>query len=456
MPLLWVRALHAKALTPALLARIDQAITSYRYWLDEPGNDVQWYFSENHALLFYTAAYLAGHLLPTARFERSGRSGAAQSAIGRDRVRGWLDHFERAEMAEFNAAPYFPIDLKGLTALFALAPDADIRARAARAIARLLEIVANSAHHGVLTAAQGRSYEHSLRSGGTLELSAIARLLWGRGGFGSRFHTLPQLALCLRDHGLTLPDLTARARWQGPGAQEWLFRQGDDGFAALAHYKTAAYALGTAARYRWGEWGYQETLLHARLGPEPQAQIWINHPGEVIQGGFGRPSYWGGSASIPRVQQYRALAIVAFDGGPPQPPFTHAWFPRSAFEEAMLLRSTALARGGAGLALLRTDGTIAATTGGPSADCELRLPGHRGRWLLRLGDTAQHGSLQAFARRFRRLQQRSQPDGRILVDDPDYGMIEFHPDGVVIAEGRRIDPAEWTMAGTRRETGPPN
>ena len=57
-------------------------------------------------------------------------------------------------MAEFNSAPYFPIDLKGLTALLALAPDADIRDRARAAIVRLIEIVARSAHHGVLTAAE--------------------------------------------------------------------------------------------------------------------------------------------------------------------------------------------------------------------------------------------------------------------------------------------------------------
>ena len=39
---------------------------------------------------------------------------------------------------------------------------------------------------------------------------AIGRLAWGRGSYGSRFHATPQMALCLRDHGLTLPpDLTA-------------------------------------------------------------------------------------------------------------------------------------------------------------------------------------------------------------------------------------------------------
>src|SRR5690606_10500990 len=136
------------------------AALNYRFWMDEPGNDVQWYFSENHALLFHTAAYLAGHFMPDAIFLRSGRKGAAQSKVGLGRVRGWLDHFEKWEMAEFNSAPYFPIDLKGLTILHALAPHADVRRRAGKAILRLLEVVARSAHHGILTGAQGRSYEH--------------------------------------------------------------------------------------------------------------------------------------------------------------------------------------------------------------------------------------------------------------------------------------------------------
>ena len=54
VPLLWIRARFAAALSPGLLAEIDRTILAYRYWLDEPGNDVQWYFSENHALLMHT------------------------------------------------------------------------------------------------------------------------------------------------------------------------------------------------------------------------------------------------------------------------------------------------------------------------------------------------------------------------------------------------------------------
>ncbi|MCQ0970065.1 hypothetical protein MLD63_06445 [Paracoccus sp. TK19116] len=452
VPLLWSRMRFADGLAPDTLPRIDETILAYRYWMDEPGNDVQWYFSENHALLFHTAAYLAGHLLPDATFRRSGRSGVDQSAVGRDRVRAWLDHFEEAEMAEFNSAPYFPIDLKGLCALFALAPDADIRDRAGCGIARLVEIVANSAHQGVLTAAQGRSYEHTLRAGATLELSAIARMLWGAGSYGARFHCVPQLALCLRDHGLALPDLRARAVWDHDDGQEWCFTQGEGRFAHLYHWKTRGTAMGSTARYRWGEWGYQETLIHARIGTDPQAQVWINHPGELIQSGYGRPSYWGGSASIPRVQQYRGLAIVVFDGVAPQPDLTHAWFPASVFDDWLLEDATAAAaQAGSGL-LISAATPLTRVMSGPSAGCELRQSGRDGSWIIRLADGID--SAQAMRDRFGGLKLTTAEDGTILVSDPDYGPVAFHVDGTVTAQGRKLDPDDWTLAGERRTLAP--
>ncbi|SDE72479.1 hypothetical protein SAMN05421538_11055 [Paracoccus isoporae] len=448
VPLLWCRIRFADRLAAETVARIDDTILAYRYWMDEPGNDVQWYFSENHALLFHTAAYLAGDLLPDAVFRRSGRDGRAQSQAGAARVRAWLDHFEACEMAEFNSAPYFPIDLKGLCALFALAPDADIRDRAGRAIARLVEIVANSAHQGVLTAAQGRSYEHTLRAGATLELSAIARMLWGAGSFGARFHCLPQLALCLRDHGLKIPDLRTRALWDRDDGQEWCFTQGAGRFAHLYHWKTRWTAMGSAATYRWFDWGYQETLIHARIGSDPQAQIWINQPGELIQSGYGRPSYWGGSASVPRVQQYRGLAVVTFSGVPPQPDLTHAWFPGSVFDASRVTDASAMAvLDGAGL-MLAASGPLSQVTQGPSAGNELRLAGREGTWLLRVVDGI--GDLDQLEAKFGALSLIAGPDGSIVVMDPDYGRVSFHPDGVVEAEGRRLDPAEWTLTGRRQ------
>jgi hypothetical protein len=448
VPLLWARHAYGEAIAPAMRKRIDAATLGYRFWMDEPGNDVQWYFSENHALLFHTAAYLAGHFLPDATFVRSQRKGAEQSKVGLARVRGWLDHFEQWEMAEFNSAPYFPIDLKGLTILYALAPHADVRKRAGKAIVRLLEVVARSAHHGTLTGAQGRSYEHTLRASRSLELSGMARMLWGKGNYGMRFHALPQLALCLRDHGLKVPaKLEGIANFEKPGGQEWVFAQGQDRIAKLYHYKTRDFALGTAAKYRWDEWGYQETVLHLRLGANPDAQVWVNHPGETIHSGYGRPSYWGGSGTLPRVHQYRGLAVAVFDCHDEQPDFTHCWFPRSAFDETNVDGRRAFVRIGEAVAMVAADRAFEPVAIGPTAGNELRVPGRKATWLLRAGNAGKARSLDTFAKKFFTLEVKRGKGGLLEVTDPQYGLVKFHKDGRVEAEGRVVDPRDWTVAG---------
>jgi hypothetical protein len=447
VPLLWCRIAYGDAIAPSVRAEIDNAIRGFRYWMDEPGNDVMWYFSENHTLLFHTACYLAGNLFPDNTFRRSGRPGREQSLVGRQRLIAWFDHFEKFEMAEWNSAPYFPIDFKGLAALFALAPDADIRVRAERAILRLIEIVALSSHRGLLTASQGRSYEHSLRPGRTSELSAISRLFFGRGWLGSRFHALPQLALCVRDHELRGdPRLAELALWNEDEAVEWAFRQGPDGVAALYHHKTRHHAMGSVVGYRPGQWGYQETVLHLRLGDRPEAQIWINHPGERVLSGYARPSYWGGCGMLPRVHQYRDLAVLDFALAPGQVDFTHAWLPETEMDEVRYAGDRVFVRAGGGLALLIGSAPFVRIARGPMAGCEIRLPGVKSRWIVRLSDLGRD-SVDAFAERFADLTARDAEDGAIVIDDPEYGRVMCRTNGAVTGEGRELDPASWTHAG---------
>jgi hypothetical protein len=450
VPLLWARTRYPDGISDEVRAALDEAILGFRYWMDEPGNDVMWFFSENHALLFHTSAYLAGALFPEARFVRSGRTGAEQGAVGRARLAAWFDHFERAEMGEWNSAPYFPIDFKGLAALIALAPDEDMRERARRATLRLLEIVARSSHKGLLTASQGRSYEHSLRPGRTLELSSIARVVFGRGWYGAHFHCLAELAILLAFERLEIPgELAAIADYDGDEALEWCFRQGDKGIAALYHHKTRDHAMGSVAGYRAGAWGYQETVLHARIGARPEAQVWINHPGEAILSGHARPSYWGGCGTLPRVHQYRDLAVLDFVLPDGQIDFTHAWVPEAGMDEVRHDRpDRVLLRSGRGVLMLAGSGAFQRIVEGPMSGCEIRLAGTRSRWIVRLADLDDSADLDSFGRRFAGLVTRDGADGSIVIDDPDYGTVLCRPDGVVEAEGRVLDPSAWTHAGT--------
>jgi hypothetical protein len=297
----------------------------------------------------------------------------------------------------------------------------------------------------MVTAAQGRSYEHTLCAGRSLELSGVARLLWGAGWYGRRVHALPQLAVCLRDHGLTVPEsLGAVACHQADEHQEWRFAQGENRFAALYHYKGRDFAMGSAAHYRWNEWGYQETVLHLRLGQRPEAAVWINHPGETIQFGYGRPSFWGGCGTLPRVHQYRGLAVLGFSTFEEQPEFTHAWFPVAEFDESTVRGHLAMARSGRGAVVLLGNTDFQLVKHGPSANAELRQYGRNTRWIVRVCEALELDTVEA---RFAALSANDGADGSLVIEDPNYGTVIFRKDGSAEAEGRVVVPRDFTVAG---------
>ncbi|MFD2055849.1 hypothetical protein ACFSQT_23125 [Mesorhizobium calcicola] len=250
---------------------------------------------------------------------------------------------------------------------------------------------------------------------------------------------------CIRDHGLTVSeDLAAVACHRAEQHQEWRFAQGENSFAALYHYKSRDFAVGSAAHYRWKEWGYQETVLHLRLGERPEAAVWINHPGETIQFGYSRPSFWGGCGTLPRVQQYRGVAVLDFSTFDEQPDFTHAWFPIGEFDESSVKGSLALARSGRGTMMLRGSTDFVVVKDGPSANAELRQYGRKTRWIVRVCEAS---NLAAAQDRFGALAVEDKEDGSLVVEDPEYGTVAFRPDGSAAAEGRTVSPKDFTVAG---------
>lgn len=209
--------------------------------------------------------------------------------------------------------------------------------------------------------------------------------------------------------------------------------------------------MGSLAGYRWGEWGYQETPIHLRIGETPEAQIWINHPGERLHSGFGRPSYWGGCGTLPRVQQYRGLAIVLFRVHEGQPDFSHAWLPQRYFDDVRCYDKRILLRSGKGMVQISGNRAFQRIAHGPTQHCEVRLPGQETCWLIRLNDDPRLDNLADFEARFAQLTVERREDDTIYVNDPQYGEVFFQPNGCVFGQGRLLDPDSWTISGDSHE-----
>ncbi|WP_430509174.1 hypothetical protein [Gottfriedia solisilvae] len=57
------------------IKEMETTILSFKYWMDEPGDDSMCYWSENHQLLFFTCAYVAGRYYDHELFRNSGLTG---------------------------------------------------------------------------------------------------------------------------------------------------------------------------------------------------------------------------------------------------------------------------------------------------------------------------------------------------------------------------------------------
>ncbi|TNF22346.1 MAG: hypothetical protein EP318_04295 [Rhodobacteraceae bacterium] len=308
LPLLRLYRDHRQGLPEALQARMKTAFLTYRYWLDEPGNDVMWFWSENHVLCFHSAQLVAGQLFPDEVFPASGRSGAEQATLAEARLDRWFAAIAEDGLCEWNSAAYYPIDMLGLLTLHDMAPR--FRDRAAKVLDRVLTMAALHTMGGVPAGSQGRCYEKELLAGPHTELGSVMAMALG-GGFSpgyDRAAGLWALSAYRPPEGL--------AALAGPGAGQSLraaYVQGHGAGGRLSLWKSDAAQLSTVRPHAPGSHGHQAQVLDVQLACHPLARLWINHPGEARVWGERRPSLLAGSHVMPAVAQDGPHALMVFD-----------------------------------------------------------------------------------------------------------------------------------------------
>jgi hypothetical protein len=409
VPLLWLVTKYAPQVPSDMLATIEQSILAYRYWVDEPGNDVMWFWSENHVLCFHVSQYLAGRLYPEKLFECSGRFGREQAELAWGRLMSWFDSVELHGLAEWNSAAYYPIDFIGLLALEHLG-DGVISERARLLLDRLFMMIGLHTLAGVPAGTMGRAYDKELRAGPLTELAPFATVGFGQGWLNDGVAALPMFAA-----GGYSPPSAAEEMVTPPAGKAITahYVQGHDEAARLVLYKTAVVQLSSTMDGKPGGRGHQQHILDIRFAAHPLARAWVNHPGEDDPWGHQRPSYWAGNGSMPRAAQFQNSALLLYDlGTDARLPFTHAYVERSAFDEVVLENNWIMLRSGTGLAALTSTRPIVPVNTGPCAGIEFRAEGTNSAWYVVVADAADTDNLRSFRSLLAQTRVELSDDGR--------------------------------------------
>ena len=393
------RMFHSR-ISDTLKKALEETMVQYRYWIDEPGDDVMWFFSENHALLFHCCQYLTGTYLPDRIFTNSGKTGTEVKARGEELLHQWFDDFFREFITEWNSNAYIPVDVLGIGTLYNLTEeDNPLHKKAQKALDMIFYSLTVNAHKGAVMTSFGRSYEKEMKgnyNAGTTSLLYVAY----NAGYLNRA-CIGYISLILGNYE---PPMEYKKYAVIDEEEEMIFEntQGFENHVNLYLYKNNRALLSTAVGFKPFEKGYQEHILQATI--DETAQVFINHPGEAFPYGSGRPNFWAGNGVLPLGAQFENTAVLRFHIEEEERiGYTHAYIPISAFsrykgEDGVLV----LEKDGAYIAVKALQG-LTIQEHGPNQFREFISQGRDNVWIVRVGSLREDQSLDDVFNVFKKL-----------------------------------------------------
>ena len=393
-----LRYLKNYPVSPALAEKTRRVLTGWRYWMDQDGFDGMCFWSENHCLMFYTSALLAGEMYPEERFPRARRTGRELSAWGRGMVLDWLADVEENGFEEFHSTVYMCVTLAALLNVIDYTEEA-ISRRAAALTDRMLNQLADHTFRGGIIAPQGRVYRGALYpfQAGAMALMNLAdpSQPWDLGEGWLSFSATSKYRFpegmaerMRRDASLDYTSGNARIRlekradWCLTSVQiprepfrrwENIARKPEADPAGHAFVKSFNECFHGTTCLQPGGYGYQQHLWYAAL--DGAAAIFVNHPGSSSEQGDLRPGYWHGNGVLPALRQ-RGDMLGMIYRIPREHPFhyIHLYAPKCRFDRTEQKENW--------LFLQKDRGYIAFWSSGPlepwqgmNADCEMRIYG---------------------------------------------------------------------------------
>ncbi|WP_206669758.1 hypothetical protein [Paenibacillus luteus] len=415
-----LRLMRSHSLPNSLSAQAEQAILNYRYWMTEDGSDGMCFWSENHALMFYICAYMAGLQYPDRLFPRSGRTGVEVSKVAKGRIQQWLEDLEEYGFEEFLSADYMCVTLGALLNVVDYMEEEE-SGRAARLVNSMLRSFACHTFRGSIIAPQARIYR-SVILPFTQSAQSLMSLLNGDAPVGnsewmvflmnSRYQ-LPESFVYLMEETLEMEYQTGNAWVMLNKEQDYMLtsvqspRQDanpvfwenisfDDSadIESNDYIKSFNERFHGTSRFEPGVQGYQQHMWYAAL--DNDTVVFTNHPGEMTDDGGMRPGYWYGNGIMPAIKQQKSMFGAIYDIGEEHPvTFTHLFFPTSKFDTVSQSGQWLFGQKDGGYVAIWSSGELV-----PHNDqlfeCEYRLYGKRTAYVCQCGSKEEFASLSQF------------------------------------------------------------
>ncbi|HKL58537.1 MAG TPA: hypothetical protein VJ863_01455 [Sphaerochaeta sp.] len=352
-----IRYIKNYPLDEELQARIDEVLLRYRYWMTMKGSDAMCFWSENHALQFYSCAYLVGNMYPTSYFSRAERTGKDLSSFGKEMLHQWFAYAENHGFEEFLSTCYMCVTFASLVNLVDYG-EKDISKRATATLDKILRMLSLHTFDGSILAPMGRIYRNIIYpfDQGAQVLMNLANPSvpicdeesW-LASYATSSYLFPSDLTSLMERpviteygtGSALVRLEKTPSYtltsvQSPREDGFVKRQNltlvpDADQTANAYVRSLNERFHGTTCFEPGVYGYQQHMWAAALSKE--AIMFANHPGGTYDSSTMRPGYWYGNGIMPAVKQERGCIGSIYSITEEHPiHFIHVYLPSVKFD----------------------------------------------------------------------------------------------------------------------------
>ncbi len=354
-----VRLIIKYKIDVALYSDIKESLLNFRYWMDEPGSDGMCFWSENHALMFHGSQLILSDLFKDDVFTNCGKTGEEIYPQAKRRCLEWLDDIESEDFEEFNSATYVPVTVAALLNIVDFAPQ-DMSKRASKLLDKIFNVLCRHVFDGTVITPQGRVYRdviipyeqtvqtilYIIDSNSPFPKEPLPFVSM----FGTTKYTLPHNLLDIIYKDYSIQYTTGRTQVNLEKNKNYILTSVDSpanmdikywdniyedvgaNKDSYAFTKSLNECFHGTSHFRPGTYGYQQHLWSAALNNE--CIVFVNHPGNDIDGGGMRPGYWYGNLITPALKQNNNILGAIYSIPLDNPiAFTHVFWPTAKFDE---------------------------------------------------------------------------------------------------------------------------